>query len=122
MLFFPDGYPVLQLVDQLSAGGQGGVPVYGAGRDHYGQLTDLEMADPVLHGYRHHLMRGGCALGAVQEDGRGTGVLAVVQRGDILPGVMVADHAKEHPDSADPGIRNSRHQLVHTQGRVADAG
>src|SRR5687768_11229184 len=119
LLALPDWHPLLDLVDDETARGEGGIAMRRADADPHRQLADRQVAD-AMHAVRIEdvelrecLAQDALALGFRQRD-----ISLVAQPANGAAFVMVADPAFEAGVAAHPVIQQARAQRAGVEGRI----
>jgi hypothetical protein len=121
VLLLPDRNRGFDLVDQLCAGGQGGLPVRRTDDHDHSQVPDLKVADTVLDCDPDHVMLSRHSSGTLGQYGVSAGVITVVERVDSAPLIAAAYDTQKDAYSTDLRGRHRSDELVHTERGVSDA-
>lgn len=123
-LVLPDGHLGLEVVDQLTGGGEGLLTMSsGSGHDHR-QVSDLQVPGAVMSGQLHAGVRRPNLPNHPLELGHCSGVGGVLERVDRLLSpfrpVVGADCADEHHETTGPRMGDRGDDSVHREWAVGD--
>ena len=107
----PDRDRCLELVDECPGGGEGLGTVDRGGGDHDRGVADREPADPVHRGHADHVVGVRHVLGDLAQPGQRGRMRGVVESGDLVVVVVVADRSDEDVHATRSWVRQGGEDL-----------